>query len=143
MLARDADGRLRVPFTGTRDRISFVANVRGHGMLGGLYVFDIGVLPEAGEQDPPAEAGHGRDLVIGQTLFRPGVSQQPPRQRRVLLRGVDSVTWRYFGSATPDATPGWHDTWSGSLPRLVSYDIRPAAPGESNHSAVVEVKLAP
>lgn len=137
------DGRPRVPFSGSSDHVSFVVNMRGHGMLGGLHVFDIHVEQEADTGSGPAERRRSGDLIIEQTMFRPGATNGPPSQHRVLMRGVQGLTLRYFGSASPDAEPGWHDTWSGSLPRLISYEITRAAKGERPATATVELKLAP
>ncbi len=134
ILVRNPDGHLSVPFTGTRDRISFVVNMRGHGMLGGLYVVDI-TVEAAGD-------GRTRDLVIGQTWFRPGASPQPPQQRRVLMRGIESASWRYFG-ARPTNSPGWHDSWSGTLPRLVSFEFLPGRPNAKPISSTIELRLLP
>ena len=140
------DGNDRaVLFSGTRDRVRFVANAYGRTTLSGLHVFEISGAPET--ETPGSKTGLA--LLVRQALYRPiaedplsALSEGTPRH---MLDGLAGVSFRYFGAPDPGAAPAWHPQWRSTrtLPTLISMTVSfPANDPRRWADLIVELKLA-
>jgi prepilin-type N-terminal cleavage/methylation domain-containing protein len=65
----------------------------------------------------------GSDLVL--ELDTDQNSQVDPQLKTVLLKDVESVSFRYFGTKQNETAATWHSLWSEkSLPQLVEIDVQ-------------------
>jgi general secretion pathway protein J len=97
-------------FAGTDSRISFLAPAPE--ALGGVGFARFTIAAEPGES--------GVRLMIGATLelATDGVAARPPS---VLVKGLDRVSFAYYGTDGPEAAPAWHDSWNDrfALPGMI------------------------
>ena len=109
----DADGALKVAFTGTAQRLRFVAPLANGPQGGGLYRMDLGVAER--------EDGEGKVLSLRIFPYDAKSTGANAIEERQLLENLGAVRFRYFG-ATPESTvPVWSDAWEKTdrLPDLV------------------------
>lgn len=74
------------------------------------------VAPAAPERQPDALASYRLSLSTTDELVLSSTSEiarerDPPRDDRVLLKGVERVELGYFGVAPPDGVARWRDRW--------------------------------
>lgn len=115
---RGADRRPRVAFEGTAERLVFVAPLPQYLGQGGYYV-------QALEREA---AGATNNLVLRWEPFdreRPGLTLSNRAHKEVLVAGVRSLRFRYFGQDRRGTPTGWIGTWNAAdtLPRLVDIDV--------------------
>jgi len=133
-LEKDEDGKKSVAFEGQPSSVEFVALPPAHLAAGGWHTLDVGL-----EQ----EGGRGR-LVLTWRLVRPDAGEPDAPRRTVLLDGVKSVAFGYFGATAAGEDPQWHDHWEDaiSLPLLlrlsVEYDN-----GRHTPDLIVALRAAP
>jgi general secretion pathway protein J len=98
-----------IAFDGRRDIMTFVGLSEGHALPGGPTKFNL--------------RRNGGDLVVNAASFRAGERELLPSV--VVLTGVRTVRFGYFGKKTPTAEAAWLSDWFGSdhLPDLVSIEI--------------------
>lgn len=119
----DEDAR-PAAFIGEAERMVFLATAPPQIGVGGVYLFELSV-----EEGPET-----RRLVLAWRLPR-GESlppEAPPSAaagHRVLLDGLDSSRFSYFGSPRADEPADWQESWDGRQgpPRLVAVDLAFAA----------------
>lgn len=119
----DEDAR-PAAFIGEAARMAFLAPAPPQIGVGGIYLFELSV-----EEGPEA-----RRLVLAWRLPRgeplpPEASPSAAGGRRVLLDGLDSSRFSYFGSPRADEPADWQESWDGRQgpPRLVAVDLAFAA----------------
>lgn len=124
-----------VNFTGAPDGISFVAVPPPYVALGGFHLLHVGLEGE----------GQDRQLVVSwQAVPRGPVATGPAMlQPSLLLDGVQSVDFAYFGVADPNRPPEWTDHWTGrrALPQLVRLRVA-MADGWQAPDLIVAPRLA-
>lgn len=102
-------------FSGTRDRLRFLAPSPSHAAVAGVYAHEIAYVAE-----------EERNRLVLKSGIRPSSRQKVlgdlPFEERILLDDVASASFRYFGRRENDKERRWHQTWSEkqSLPELVS-----------------------
>ena len=111
-------GALRSPidFTGEQDGLSFVAVPPDDVALGGFQLFRIALQGQ----------GQNRRLVVSWKQIERGVTAEPTMVRpSILLDGVRSVEFAYFGVVDRTRPPEWLDHWTDmlTLPQLVRLRI--------------------
>ena len=108
---READGRLRVAFSGTAGNVSFIAPTSVGPAGGGLYRFQLGAAPNS---------SGGQSLSLSWLLYQPSASGGNP-DTRILIPEIESFGLRYFGRLKPGEQAGWVLEWSrtDALPDLV------------------------
>jgi general secretion pathway protein J len=116
--ALDGDTGLPVRFTGSADRMRFVADLPAYLGHGGPYVHELHVAP----------AGDRVDLLLSLAVLQPldveaDPSMEPPEP---LARGLQAVRFRYR-ALDADGLPGeWQDEWPAPerLPLQVEVVVR-------------------
>ncbi len=108
---READGRNRVAFQGTKNAIRFIAPSSVGGDGGGLYRFEISA---------ESRAEGGQSLVLSSVLYQP-LEPSGVADRRVLIPEFENFSLRYLGRTKPNGEPTWVADWSRNdvLPNLV------------------------
>jgi hypothetical protein len=93
------------------------------------------------------ESGNGRErnLVMRRAMPDDAAKDFGPldsAERSVILAGVDSVTFSYFGAENDFTDPKWTDTWgyAGRVPQMVRMRVRDAD-GSSLPEMVIRVNL--
>lgn len=113
-------GKRVVGLRGQRDSADVVVERRGFTELGGLYQTWIGVRPGKGGLS---------DLLLNQRRAGEPVRAE---EGRLLLGGVASVEFSYFGRQEIEA-PQWFDEWHREeLPQLIAIRIR-FGPGDERN----------
>jgi general secretion pathway protein J len=113
---------VKFAFEGERDHMRFVSSRPAGIAQGGLSLVGIEVQDEG-------RGSRRRNLVMRRAMlgdeqksFAPLEAAEPV----VLIAGVDSVSFEYFGAETDFATPQWTDSWKWSfkMPEVVRVRIR-------------------
>jgi general secretion pathway protein J len=113
---------LKFAFEGERDRVRFVSSRPAGLAQGGLSLVGIEVQAE------PAPSRR-KDLVMRrampddeQTSFAPLDAAKPT----LLIEGVDSITFDYFGAENDFTQPQWTDSWKwpGRIPEMIRLHIQ-------------------
>lgn len=118
------DEDARVEFDGRSDVLKLVSVLNRDLATGGLFRLRYGLRQKSG-------SGNGEGLVftVWRELFRPirGSEETPVEggEPTILMDGVQSLKFRYFGSREPDKPPAWLESWPASetLPKLISLDV--------------------
>jgi general secretion pathway protein J len=108
---------LRFAFDGGTERLRFVSSRPAGVSQGGLSLVGIGV-----EADPK---GRSRNLVMRRATADPDAadfSALDAADPTILVPGVDSVSFAYFGSESDFTDPRWTDRWT--LPARMPAMIR-------------------
>jgi general secretion pathway protein J len=100
-----------IGFAGGAARVAFLSLVADTGP--GLYRIELGLDPGGGESR----------LVLTRRHAGPGAEARI--ERSVLARGVRTFRIAYYGAATLNEDPSWHDRWSGLgyLPKLIRIEL--------------------
>jgi len=129
--------RLRLAFEGTHDRLRFVSARPAGVTRAGLSLVGLEVAGDARKGD--------RNLYMRRSLpddaaenFDPLDSAEPT----VLIAGVDSVQFEYFGAESDFNDPSWRDEWKpvDRLPQLVRIQVK-LADGQMLPDLVVRVMM--
>ena len=112
--ADTSDQPTAVSFEGSQDTLSFVGLSEGRSLRGGPYKIKI--------------RRAGTDLIVDllPLLFNAKPDQQRPVPiNAVVLAGIRSVRFSYFGRLNPSTEPVWRSVWhvAEMLPDLVSVQI--------------------
>jgi general secretion pathway protein J len=107
-------------FWGEADSVVFFAPLPERGNIGGLYALKIAAI---------GSGGNGHRLQVGWQLFRSDMAISrdfAPDQTNLLLDGVESISFSYFGNLTAGAPAEWHDQWVDrlSLPILIRMTVQ-------------------
>jgi prepilin-type N-terminal cleavage/methylation domain-containing protein len=132
-------GLVNILFSGSEDRLRFVAPSRNGPAGGGLYSYTIELRPLAD--------GRASSLVVLVAPYLGPVREganAPPVEEQVLADEVTSAEFRYFGRPELRKPAAWQPAWkrTDALPDLVQLDIRRRRPGgTSSRSIVTELRL--
>ena len=112
---------LRLAFEGETQRVRFVSSRPADVTGGGLSL--VGIEVEAGADS------RDRSLVMRRAMPDDDAKDFGPldgAKGTVILAGVDSVAFSYFGSENDFTDPKWSDTWTyaGRVPQMVRMRIR-------------------
>ncbi len=119
-----ADGR--GTFAGESNGMHFLAVVPSRAGVGGIYAFDLAVIEVSAQGGAEAV-----QLEFTWRLHRADDEAEPgdaPEAglggRRVLIDGLASARFRYFGASTPGQAADWHDLWDSEdgLPGLIAIE---------------------
>ncbi len=122
--AADAADR-RIIFAGEPDAVQFLAAVPSRAGVGGIYAFDLTVI-EGG-----AQGGAGARLEFTWRLHRADDEAERGDMpeaglggRRVLIDGLASARFSYFGAPAPGQPAVWRDRWEAEagLPGLIAIE---------------------
>jgi general secretion pathway protein J len=117
-LKSSTDADAPIDFAGESDRLQFVALLPPDIGVGGFFRLRAGL--------EEAQRGLHR-LVVGETPWpRPGIEPVAFNTRpSILLDGVRSVAFAYFGIPAPNQPAAWNDHWADrdSLPQLIRLRI--------------------
>jgi general secretion pathway protein J len=127
---------LRLAFEGEAQRMRFVSARPAGVTQGGLSLVGIEVEPGNGRE---------RNLVMRRAMPDDDAKDFGPldgAERSVILAGVDSVAFSYFGAESDFTDPKWSDTWSyaGRVPQMVRMRVRDVD-GTSLPEMVIRVNL--
>lgn len=114
---RTADARRAVTFSGTNNKVSFVAPMPMSAPRSGLYHFDAH-LEEVG--------GKTRNLVVGYRIHSDSSEGLEPTERKTLIRDVSRFSLRYFSATGPEnSEAAWQSVWQeeARLPHLIELKI--------------------
>ncbi len=121
--ADGADGRNN--FAGMSDALQFLAVVPSRAGVGGIYAFDLVVIEDS-------VTGRARvRLELTWRLHRSDGEVEPSDTleadlggRRVLVDGLASAQFRYFGASAPGQSADWRDGWDSEagLPGLIAIE---------------------
>jgi general secretion pathway protein J len=112
---------LRLAFEGETQRVRFVSSRPADVTGGGLSL--VGIEVEAGADS------RDRSLVMRRAMPDDDAKDFGPldgAKGTVILAGVDSVAFSYFGSENDFTDPKWSDTWTyaGRVPQMVRMRVR-------------------
>lgn len=111
---------LRYAFEGTQHELRFVSSRRAGVSAGGLSV--VAIQAEQGAEPRTHDLMMRRAQASGDVNdFTPLEKAQPS----VLLAGIDSVDFTYFGAANDFSDPEWTDEWKypARMPQLVRMTV--------------------
>lgn len=106
-----------IAFAGEPESLAFVGPLSSREGMSGSHLLSLRAVA----------AGSGRDLVLRWRLPDPSdqdFSALENADSKVLVKGIKSATWSYFGTesgAAETVEPIWHDHWPNraELPRLI------------------------
>jgi len=129
-ITSENDERL-LAFAGDSEAVTFVASLPAHLGGGGLHWIVFRTV----------DAEDGRRLVMETEPFHADAPGASPRESRVLVDLIESARFEYFGSASADDPPAWHDAWveMDYLPSLVKLTFKES--GESVWPAILAVPM--
>ncbi len=119
------DEAKRRVFSGESDALQFLAAVPSRAGVGGIYAFDLAVI----EDGAPGAAGVRLEFTW--RLHRADDEAErgePPEAglggRRVLIEGLASARFSYFGAPAPGQAADWRDRWEAEagLPGLIAIE---------------------
>jgi len=119
------DEARRKVFSGESDALQFLAAVPSRAGVGGIYAFDLAVIEDG------APGGAGVRLEFTWRLHRADDEAErgePPEAglggRRVLIEGLASARFSYFGAPGPGQAADWRDRWEAEagLPGLIAIE---------------------
>ncbi len=117
-LKAGTDGDAPIDFAGEADQLQFVALLPPEVSVGGFFRLRAALdEPQRGQ----------RRLVVAETPWpRPSLEPVAFNTRpSVLLDGVRSIAFAYFGIPAPNQPAQWNDHWTGrhSLPQLIRLSL--------------------
>lgn len=135
LLEADDEGTLRIAFTGAPDRLSFVAPLANGPSGGGLYLLDLSVA--ASEQNIALK------LRVANAGRKTPSAESSPREERILLNGLASASFRYFGVPQGKQRPEWSPNWTriDRLPNFVELILTPTGDEAPTQTHIMELKL--
>jgi prepilin-type N-terminal cleavage/methylation domain-containing protein len=107
---------------GKSNSIILVTGYAAQGQNGGLYSTTLFT-------EGPSESNSGQSLILEQSLSRSaevGPSQSHGLNRRtVLIDGLRSVSFKFYGQQMPRQEPGWFEIWASNakLPERISIEL--------------------
>jgi general secretion pathway protein J len=115
-------GSVKFAFEGDRDSIRFVSSRPAGITSGGLSLVAVEVRPEGGGSKRSNLVMRRAMLDDEQRSFAPLDAAEPT----LLLAGVESVTFDYFGAENDFTAPQWNDSWKwpGRVPEVIRVRIR-------------------
>ena len=127
---------VKFAFEGERERLRFVSSRAAGAALGGLSLVGL-------ELEPGAEPRGPRNLVMRRAMASDDVNDFGPLaegQKSILLSGVESVEFAYFGSENDFTDPAWTDAWTftARMPTMVRLRVRSAG-GEALPELVMKI----
>jgi type II secretion system protein J len=127
---------------GKKNVVRFVTGYAPKGQYGGLYESVL-------RGETAGDGSEDQNLVLEQSLYRApknGFAQQArPLRRSILLDGVSSITFKYYGRLQPQQNRRWSEAWSSAtaLPERVSIEVTFAnSSARTWHPLIVELPLS-
>ena len=126
--AADAAER-HIIFAGEPDAVQFLAAVPSRAGVGGIYAFDLAVIEDGSRGG--AGGGAGAQLEFTWRLHRADDEAERGDMpeaglggRRVLIDGLASARFSYFGPPAPGQPAVWRDRWEAEagLPQLIAIE---------------------
>ncbi len=120
----------RSTFAGEPDVLQFLAVVPSRAGVGGIYAFDLAVIEDS-ERGGAQGGAQAVQLEFTWRLHRADGEAEPDDTpeaglggRRVLIDGLKSVRFEYYGVSAPGQAAEWHDRWDSeaSLPGLIAIE---------------------
>ncbi len=107
-----------IAFSGDADSVTFLGFAPAQAVPGGLYQIGLAIEGDRGDRNLVMS---WRRLVFEGRDFAPW----DENQRSVLMTGIDSGAFAYFGPDGPDrANPSWRDLWSDASALPVRVRLR-------------------
>jgi general secretion pathway protein J len=107
------EGQAELSFRGSSGLLRLTTVSDGRLEVGGLYTVEYALSA--------SDNGNGLGLVTRRQPYRPTGAEEYSEQREtlILIDGLQSLRFRYFGSPAADLEPLWLDEWprADSLPR--------------------------
>ncbi|MBU1211980.1 MAG: prepilin-type N-terminal cleavage/methylation domain-containing protein [Alphaproteobacteria bacterium] len=128
---RANEGRRALAFSGTGERVVFVAPMPQSAPLSGLYQFDAFV---------ELNGGKTQNLVIAYRHFSGEADAAGPFERKVLLRNLSGFSLRYLPpSLNDEEAPSWRSDWleQDSLPSLIELKWTTGIGETDRHRSVI------
>jgi general secretion pathway protein J len=128
--------KLRIAFEGARERMRFVSSRAAGVSSGGLSLVSL---------EMQGDSRSGRNFVMRRAMpdeaadsFEPVEAAEPS----IILAGVESVQFEYFGAENDFTDPKWMDewTWETRIPQMVRLRIK-RADGQFLPDLVVRIML--
>lgn len=131
--------QVKLAFEGETQRLRFVSSRPAGLTLGGLSLVSLEVEPDAANP-------RVRHLTMRRSMPDEEAKDFTPLERAdkvILLPGVESVEFAYFGSANDLTTPKWWEAWPhvSRVPQLVRLRVK-TAEGTVMPDFVVRIALA-
>jgi general secretion pathway protein J len=129
---------VKFAFEGEKDRLRFVSSRPAGISQGGLSLVGLAVEQESG-------ASRRRNLVMHRAMPDDEAKSFAPldaAEGTVLIAGVDSIAFEYFGSENDFNPPQWGDTWKWSyrVPEIIRLRIR-TDDGTAQPEMIVRINL--
>ena len=129
--------KLRLAFEGGRDQLRFVSGRPAGIQLGGLSLVAFSVEGDARKGE--------RHLVMRRAMPDDNADSFGPldsAEATIVIAGVDSVRFEYFGAENDFTDPKWMDEWTypARIPQLVKVHVK-RADGEPLPEMVVRIML--
>jgi general secretion pathway protein J len=129
---------VKYAFEGTQRDVRFISSRPAGVSMGGLSA--VGIALERGKD------GRSQDLVMRRAPIYADVNDfgvLGSAEASILVPGVDSVQFAYFGSENDFTDPAWSDEWKNSLrmPQMLRMSVRTAR-GEVLPDMVVRIMVA-
>ncbi len=125
----------RAIFSGQADVLRFLAAVPSRTGVGGIYAFDLAVIEDgAGGQTGVRLEFTWRLHRADDEAERDDTPEAGLGGRRVLIEGLASARFSYFGAPAPGQVADWSDRWEAEagLPGLIAIEAEfPADDGRS------------
>jgi general secretion pathway protein J len=114
---------VKFAFEGTSRELRFVSSRPAGIALGGLS--EVGITLERGKDGRSQDLVMRRASVSGDVTDFSALDQAEPS---ILVPGVDSVQFAYFGAENDFTDPAWADEWKipGRMPQVLRMSIRTA-----------------
>lgn len=114
-VVHEFDGETVSSFVGNSERIRFIAPAPQNGGNAGLFVYTVSSQRIDGRQQ----------LILSYSPYNPGqrgFDYTPASWRRTLIESMTDIRFAYYGAASADSIPDWHDEWlveDDAFPRMV------------------------
>jgi general secretion pathway protein J len=122
-VADSADGR--GTFAGESNGMHFLAVVPSRASVGGIYAIDLAVIEDSAGGAQSVRLEFTWRLHRADDEAEPGDTPEAGLGgRRVLIDGLASAGFRYFGASAPGQAADWHDLWDSEdgLPGLIAIE---------------------
>jgi general secretion pathway protein J len=111
--------RREIEFSGRSDAVRFIAILPAHLGTPGFHQIEF----------REARAGGSMRLMLEMRLYQSGEEGESltgEARERILLDGIESAEFSYFGSTERNVPPSWRSQWDGAdrLPSLVRLRVR-------------------
>lgn len=103
-VVHEFDGETVSSFIGNTERIRFVAPAPQNGSNAGLFVYTVS----------SQQIDDRQQLILSYAPYNPGqrgFDYTLGSRRRTLIESMTDIRFAYYGAASADSVPEWHDEW--------------------------------